>query len=211
MAEDRYDIPDIPDVPGDDGSGGGGSGGRGGGGRTRKRWPWLLAGVALGVAGVLLLPRYLGPYLPDVLGIEKTEIRGQVVESERQEERLLLTVDSRQGALLVTFRQKVDEISLLVAEGDSVFLQASEFAPFLENPELVGVRKGRWDVRPGPAGIDTGQDARTGQVPGGARDAGAADTGAGPADEAGAAADTPSADAGVPEASGADTAGGGPR
>lgn len=201
MAEDRYDIPDIPDVPGDDS--GGSNGGSGSGGRSGKRWPWLLAGVALGVAGVLLLPRYLGPYLPDVLGLEKIEIRGQVIESERQEERLLLTVDSRQGALLVTFRQKVDEISLLVAEGDSIFLQAREFAPFLEGPNLVGVRKGRWDVRAGPAATDTGPRPERAD----ARDtaaAGASDTVVTPdADAAGG--DSPAADTSAAET---DTAGG---
>lgn len=160
MPDDSYDIPDIPDVPGDDrGSGGrgGGSGGGGGPSGGRRRWPWLLAGVVLGVAGVLLVPRYAGPYLPDFLGADRVVIRGQVVATERQEERLLLTVDSEQGAILVTYRQRVDEIALLVAEGDSVVLRTREFRPFLEGPELVGVRKGRWGA-PG-ARADTGGGA----------------------------------------------------
>ena len=208
MSEDRYDIPDIPDVPGDEGGGGrGGSGGGDSRGRSGKRWPWLLAGVAIGVAGVLLLPRYLGPYLSGVPGFEKTEIRGQVVDSERQEERLLLTVDSRQGALLVTFRQKVDEIALLVAEGDSIFLQAREFAPFLEGPDLVGVRKGRWDVERGSATADTGRAARPGSPPDTAA-AGVGDTAAAPEEEAGVPADPAAADTGAAENAAGDTAGG---
>jgi len=158
MADDRYDIPDIPDVPGEGGGGGDG----GGSGRSRRRWPWLLVGVVLGGAAVLLLPRYVGPYLPDFLGMDRVVIRGQVIETERQEERLLLTVDSREGALLVTFRQRVDEIALLVSEGDSIFLRTREFRPFLEGPELVGVRKGRWDARRRDAASDS-------LPPGGAR------------------------------------------
>ncbi len=154
MSDDSFDIPDIPDVPGEE-SGGQRRGSSGGG--RRRRWPWLLAGVLLGVAGVLLLPRYLGPYLPDFFGVEREVIRGQVVASERQDDRLLLTVDSERGALLVTYRDRIDEIRLLVADGDSVVLRAREFRPFLEGPELVGVRKGRWGGR-GAAGaaVDSG-------------------------------------------------------
>lgn len=171
MADDRYDIPDIPDVPGE---GGGGDGG--GGGRSRRRWPWLLTGVVLGGAAVLLLPRYVGPYLPDFLGMERLVIRGQVIETERQEERLLLTVDSHEGALLVTFRQRVDEIALLVSEGDSIFLRTREFRPFLEGPELVGVRKGRWEGRRRDVAADSLREDRPRNAAGGAADTAPADT-----------------------------------
>lgn len=171
MADDRYDIPDIPDVPGE---GGGGDGG--GGGRSRRRWPWLLTGVVLGGAAVLLLPRYVGPYLPDFLGMERLVIRGQVIETERQEERLLLTVDSHEGALLVTFRQRVDEIALLVSEGDSIFLRTREFRPFLESPELVGVRKGRWEARGRDVAADSLREDRPRDAAGGASDTAPGDT-----------------------------------
>lgn len=166
MSDDRYDIPDIPDVPGEGGERGRREGRKRQG--ARRRWPWLLAGLVLGVAGVLLLPRYFGPYLPNFLGTDELVIRGQVVATERQEERLLLTVDSERGAILVTYRERVDEIGLLIAEGDSVVLRTREFRPFLEGPELVGVRKGRWGTGAGagrgagaaasdtaPAGPDT--------------------------------------------------------
>lgn len=163
MSDDRYDIPDIPDVPDE----GGGRGRREGRKRQggRRRWPWLLAGLVLGVAGVLLLPRYLGPYLPNFLGPDELVIRGQVVATERQEERLLLTVDSERGAILVTYRERVDEIALLIAEGDSVVLRTGEFRPFLQGPELVGVRKGRWGTGAGVgprAGATASDTAPTG-------------------------------------------------
>lgn len=187
MSDDSFDIPDIPDVPGEESGGerrGNGSGGR------RRRWPWLLAGVLLGVAGVLLLPRYLGPYLPDFFGVDSEVIRGQVVASERQDDRLLLTVDSDRGALLVTYRDRIDEIRLLVADGDSVVLRAREFRPFLEGPELVGVRKGRWGG-PGAAGAaaDSGPHERRADD-GSAVDTASADEDAAAADSAPAAVDT---------------------
>lgn len=166
MSDDSFDIPDIPDVPGED-SGGQRRGNDGGG--SRRRWPWLLAGVLLGVAGILLIPRYLGPYLPDFLGFDREVIRGQVVASERQDDRLLLTVDSERGALLVTYRDRIDEIRLLVADGDSVVLRAREFRPFLEGPELVGVRKGRWGG-PDAAGAAADPDSVSRQRSGGGGD-----------------------------------------
>lgn len=187
MSDDSFDIPDIPDVPGEES---GGQRRESSGGGRRRRWPWLLAGVLLGVAGVLLLPRYLGPYLPDFLGIEREVIRGQVVASERQDDRLLLTVDSERGALLVTYRDRIDEIRLLVADGDSVVLRAREFRPFLEGPELVGVRKGRWG----------GRDAVGAAVDSGAREPRADDgsaVDAPPADEDATAADSAPAPASV--------------
>lgn len=172
MADDRYDIPDIPDVPGEGGGGGDG----GGSGRPRRRWPWLLTGVVLGGAAVLLMPRYVGPYVPDFLGMDRLVIRGQVIETERQEERLLLTVDSHEGALLVTFRQRVDEIALLVSEGDSIFLRTREFRPFLESPELVGVRKGRWEARRTDVPPDSLREGRPRDATGGTGDTAPADT-----------------------------------
>ena len=56
-------------------------------------------------------------------------------------ERLLLTVDTPQGAALATFTEKVAEIDLLVEEGDGVTLGLRGYEPFVNNPVIQGVRK----------------------------------------------------------------------
>lgn len=137
MSDDPFDIPDVPD-PSDRGKGGGGSGPSG-----RRRWPWLLAGIALGVAATLLVPRYVAPYLPAPFRPGELRVQGPVLAEQREEDRLLLTVETEQGAMLATFRRQVAEIALLVDEGDTVTLGLREYAPFVEDPRLVGVYKGR--------------------------------------------------------------------
>ncbi len=131
----------------DVGESAGGSGGRRGGEKRAKRPKRLLiflAGLALGVAGTLLGPRYLRPYLPDSLKQDSQIIQGPV-EGKRLEgeesRRLLLTVRGEQGAVLATFTRRVAEIDLLVAEGDTITLGVEEYRPFIENPEVRGVRK----------------------------------------------------------------------
>lgn len=178
MSDDPFDIPDVPDPSGR----GGGDGGSGAGGH--RRWPWFLAGLALGVAAALLVPRYVAPYLPAPFRAGELRVQGPVLAEQREEDRLLLTVETEQGAMLATFRRQVPEISLLVDEGDTVTLGVREYRPFVEDPTLVGVWKGRrspGDTLEAPADTadadtpseeppartdgDTGTEAR--QAPGG--------------------------------------------
>lgn len=124
--------------------GGSGSGGKGGGATRRpRRLLWLLVGLALGVAGTLFLPDLLRPYLPAALRLGDTHVPGLVVDERREGDRLLLTVDTDRGATLATFTRRVPEIDLLVSQGDSVTLGLGEYEPLVEDPSLVGVRKGR--------------------------------------------------------------------
>ncbi|MDP2478984.1 MAG: hypothetical protein Q8W49_00595 [Candidatus Palauibacterales bacterium] len=148
MTPKSFDIPDIPDIPGldDDDAGAGGSRGRsrrggGSGGGRRRRWPWLLSGIVLGVLGTLFLPGLLRPYLPAALRGRTTRVEGLVVEKGKEGSRLLLTVDTQEGAMLATFDKKVPEIDLLVARGDSVTLGVPTYRPFVQEPELLGVKK----------------------------------------------------------------------
>lgn len=152
MSDDPFDIPDVPD-PSDRSRG---SGGEGAG--SPRRWPWLLAGVALGVAATLLVPRYVTPHLPAPFRAGELRVQGPVLAEQQGEDRLLLTVGTEQGAMLVTFRQQVTEIALLVDEGDTVTLGVREYRPFVQDPTLVGV----WKARPpaGDAAADTASPAR---------------------------------------------------
>ncbi|HKK28562.1 MAG TPA: hypothetical protein VKB18_10800 [Gemmatimonadota bacterium] len=197
MTPKEFDIPDIPDIPGLDDDPppggkrktGGGSGRSGRRGRPR-RWPWLVAGIVLGIAGTIFLPDLVRPHLPAALRGSGTRVRGLVVEKGRDGDKLLLTVDTPDGALLATFRRRVPEIELLVARGDSVTLGVSAYRPFVEGPELLGVRKpgeGVAGAAAGPSGAQGGGAAvpgstrtvpagstaapgSTGAVPSGARD-----------------------------------------
>ena len=116
----------------------------GAGGKTRGRGFFIfLIGLALGVLGAVLLPGLLGPYLPTSLQGSEETLAGLVTAKERQDDKLLLTVDSQRGAVLATFSRKVAEISLLVDEGDSVTLAVRLVEPFVEDPTIREVHKAR--------------------------------------------------------------------
>jgi hypothetical protein len=101
----------------------------------------FLIGVAVGVAGTLLVPRYLGSYLPAGLGGGGEALEGPVLGKRQEEGRLLLTVDALQGAALATFSERVAEIDLLVDVGDTITLGVSGYEPFIDDPAFRGVRK----------------------------------------------------------------------
>jgi len=101
----------------------------------------FLIGVAIGVTGTLLVPRYLGSYLPAGLGGGGETLEGPVLGKRQEEGRLLLTVDAQQGAALATFSERVAEIDLLVDVGDTITLGVTGYEPFIDDPAFRGVRK----------------------------------------------------------------------
>ena len=112
------------------------------GGKTKGRgYVIFLTGLVLGVLGTLLLPGLLRPYLPASLQGSDDTVSGLVTAKERQDDKLLLTVDSQRGAVLATFSKKVAEISLLVDAGDSVALAVRTVEPFVEDPAIREVHK----------------------------------------------------------------------
>lgn len=119
-------------------SAGGGSEPSGGGSRGGVLF---LIGLVLGVAGALLVPIFLGPYLPAFLRGNEEEVTGVVADKRSDQDRLLLTVRTERGAVLATFSRRVPEIDLLVSAGDTVVLGLGTYEPFVENPDLRGVRK----------------------------------------------------------------------
>lgn len=182
MATDEFDIPET-------------GGAEGGGGGGPRRLTWLLVGILVGIAGTILVPRYLGPHLPLVQG-PGLQVEGTVLEKQREEDRLLLTLDSERGAMLVTFRERVPELHLLISRGDRVTVGVDEYRPFAQDPRLVGVKKGDWE-RAGLSGsaADTAR-GDTGRADAGAPAGGGADS-LPPSDTGGAAApDTVPAGAG---------------
>lgn len=156
---DDFEIPDIPDVDGGGGSGGQG-GGTGAGGGRRRRWPWLAAGLVIGVVLGLVGPDLIAPHLPDSLRSDRLRIGGEVLKKRTDAERLLLTVETDSGAMLATFRRRISAIDLLVEPGDSITLVLERYRPFVEDPGLQGVRKGRRPAGGAPAPAAEGEPDR---------------------------------------------------
>lgn len=128
-----------------------------------RRWPWLLAGLVLGIAGTVLLPPLLRPYLPDSFQGQSEQVIGPVLGEQREGERLLLTIQAEQGAMLATFTERVPEIDLLVGPGDTVTLGVPRYQPFVENPSFEGVKKvGAVPDMSGSEPTDAAGDATTG-------------------------------------------------
>ena len=116
---------------------------------TRLIFLILLVGIALGVVGTIFGPDVAGPYLPEAFRVKKAEtIDGEVVRKLGEGDRLLLTVQTSQGSVLVTFKKKVAEIDLLVQQGDTVTLALSRYEPFVEEPAILRVRKQEPTPRP---------------------------------------------------------------
>ncbi len=101
----------------------------------------LLIGMALGVSGTILAPKLVGPYLPESFRAKTEVVEGEVDRKLREQDRLLLTVQTSQGTVLATFKQKVAEIDLLVQKGDMVTLALPRYEPFAEDPAIQRVRK----------------------------------------------------------------------
>lgn len=104
----------------------------------------FIIGLALGIAGMFYGPKYLGKYMPGFGSFGAASgkpVEGRVVAKLPHADKLLITVSTADGASLVTFNQKVDEISLLVDVGDHITLKMGKYKPFVTNPAIVSVKK----------------------------------------------------------------------
>ena len=105
----------------------------------------FVIGLGLGVAATIIAPRFLQPYLPDAMVAEGDQLRGPVIAEKLESDRLLLTVNTQRGAVLVAFKSNVTEIDLLIDEGDTIGLALTAYEPFVEDPEITEVIKpGSW-------------------------------------------------------------------
>ncbi len=115
----------------------------------------LLVGMALGVAGTILLPPVAETYLPDLLG-RPSLVEGQVIKKQREPNRVLLKVQTEQGPVLATFTRKVAEIDLLVEPGDVILLALPRHRTFVDDPALERVKRPA-PARPGGESPPVGQ------------------------------------------------------
>ena len=101
----------------------------------------LVIGLVLGAVLTVIGPRVAGPYLPEALRGKVESVQGEVTRKQREPDRLLLTIVTPRGAILATFKTRLPEVDLLIAEGDTVTLGLRRFEPFVEDPLIQSVKK----------------------------------------------------------------------
>ncbi len=109
--------------------------------RKQSRTIPFVSGLILGILGMIFLPGYVKPYLPQWAGGETIAVKGTVTAKQRMEKTVLLAVNMPEGVLLATFKKKVDEINLLVNEKDTIELTVEKYAPFIDDPKIIWVGK----------------------------------------------------------------------
>lgn len=109
-------------------------------------------GLLLGIGGTIFLPDYVRPYIPEWVIGKATVVKGTVTAKQKKEKVLLLTVNTPEGALLATFNKKVDEVSLLVNEKDTIEFTLPKYTPFVEDPKIIRITKEQ-QAAPEPAPV----------------------------------------------------------
>ena len=105
-----------------------------------KLFLFLIGGLLGFLVGALFRP-LVEPLAIDLFRDEGDRTEGRVVGKRLQAKRLLLTVDTAEGTVLATFAKRVEEIDMLVADGDLVTLGVPRYEPFVEDPPILTVRK----------------------------------------------------------------------
>jgi outer membrane biosynthesis protein TonB len=98
-------------------------------------------GLILGILGMIFLPSYVRPYLPEWIMGKTIVVTGTVTAKQKKADSLLLTVNTPEGALLATFNKKVDEISLLVDQNDKIEFTLPKYAPIIDDPKIIRITK----------------------------------------------------------------------
>jgi hypothetical protein len=109
--------------------------------RKSRFFPGLVIGIVLGAIAAVVSPSWWQRLVPDTL-FPGGAMEGEVLGKSREEDgRLLLKLQTEGGVLLATFTQKVEEIDLLVDQGDRVTLRSGGYQPFLTDPRVDRVTK----------------------------------------------------------------------
>ena len=99
----------------------------------------FIFGLVLGILCMIYLPKYVLPYLPESMAGKETVLKGTVMVKKKKGDALLLTVSTPEGALLATFKQKTDEVDLLIKEKDEVQFTLPNYMPFIDDPKIIRV------------------------------------------------------------------------
>jgi len=101
----------------------------------------LLVGAALGVAATVYVPPRVDPYLPNQLRLKSRVVEGQVVQKQRDGNRVLVKVQTDQGMILATFSKRAAEVDLLVEPGAAIALVLPDDAPVVDDPAIERVKR----------------------------------------------------------------------
>lgn len=121
----------------------------------------FVLGVGVGLGAPFLASRYAQPYLPQFLQETIYPLMGTVTHKQRDQDRLLMTVTTKDGTILATFQKQVSEIDLLIEEQDSVTLDVKRYEPFVTDPPVLKVNKHARQIQAPapspPSSMDNGQ------------------------------------------------------
>ncbi len=108
-----------------------------------------LIGVVIIIVGIAVLINIYSPqiksYIPSGFTSPGKVLEGKVIAKKRLDGALLLTVNTPEGATLITYKKKIDEIDLLVSVGDTIEFSHISYKPFLKDPVITRVRKETFD------------------------------------------------------------------
>jgi hypothetical protein len=111
------------------------------GGKRRFGWLIFVLGLVLGSLATLGVVQRAIPYLRLAVFDRGAAFEGEVLRKEAAEGELRLRISSSEGVMLATFTQNLEEIGLLVEEGDLVAFSIPQYTPFVQNPDIQRVRK----------------------------------------------------------------------
>lgn len=100
----------------------------------------FVIGFMLGALGLAVAPQWWRSYVPEAF-FPGGVVHGVVAEKSTDSKRLLLKLETSDGVLLATFTERLEEIDLLVEDGDEVSLRLPRYEPFVTDPRLERVRK----------------------------------------------------------------------
>ena len=101
----------------------------------------VLALIVIAAIAINLYTPKIRSYLPENISSPGKTVSGKVLAKRLKGDSLLLTVNTDEGAMLVTFNKKIDEIDLLVSPGDIIEFSYISYRPFLTDPVISRVRK----------------------------------------------------------------------
>ena len=103
----------------------------------------LLVGAALGVAATIYVPPRVDPYLPKELRLKSRVVEGQVLQKQRDGNRVLVKVQTDQGVILAVFSKRAAEVDLLIEPGAAIALSLPDDAPVVDDPTIERVKRAK--------------------------------------------------------------------